>query len=157
VAKLCANENFPFAVVEELRRAGHDVIPIQKTGKAGQRIPDDIVLQYAVADGRAVLTLNRKHFFRLHHQYPDHAGIVACTVDGDLVRQAGRIDEAVGAAGVDDALKPMATTSNGVVPGDRGKDLLVTIALLLEFKRFGRHELEAVCPSKVLVRVHTYR
>ena len=50
MVRLYANENFPFAVVEELRRLGHDVITIQETGKAGQRTRDDEVLQYAMTD-----------------------------------------------------------------------------------------------------------
>jgi hypothetical protein len=99
VAKLYANENFPFAVVEELRRLGHDVITIHDTGTAEQRTPDDEVLQHAVDDDRAVLTLNRKHFIRLHRQHPDHKGIIACTVDADFPRQARRIDDAIAAAG----------------------------------------------------------
>ena len=99
MVRLYANENFPFAVVEELRRLGHDVITIQETGKAGQRTRDDEVLQYAMADDRAVLTLNRKHFFRLHDEHPDHAGIIACTVDKDFGRQARRIHEAIETTG----------------------------------------------------------
>jgi hypothetical protein len=39
MAQLYSNENFPRQVVEELRRLGHDVLTIQETGKAGQRIP----------------------------------------------------------------------------------------------------------------------
>lgn len=95
MAKLYANENFPFAVVEELRRRGHDVVTIQETGKSGQRTPDSDVLDFAIADDRAVLTPNRRHFFRLHAEHPGHAGIIACTVDGDFIRQAGRIHEAI--------------------------------------------------------------
>ena len=34
MARLYANENFPFPVVEELRKLGHDVLTIQETGKA---------------------------------------------------------------------------------------------------------------------------
>jgi hypothetical protein len=62
MARLYANENFPLAVVEELRRLGHDVLTIQETGKAGQQTADEEVLKAAAADGRIVLTLNRKHF-----------------------------------------------------------------------------------------------
>ncbi|MFN0050708.1 MAG: DUF5615 family PIN-like protein [Planctomycetales bacterium] len=94
-----ANENFPLAVVEELRRRGHDVITIQETGMADRRTPDGEVLQFALGDGRAVLTLNRKHFFRLHRERSDHAGIIACTADGDFLGQAGRIHEAIATAG----------------------------------------------------------
>jgi hypothetical protein len=99
VARLYSNENFPLSVVEELRRLGHDVLTIQDTGKAGQSVEDDVVLDYAVADDRAVLTMNRKHFIRLHAEKPDHHGIIACTVDGDFAGQAGRIHAAIGTAG----------------------------------------------------------
>ena len=99
MAKLDSNENFPLAVVQEPRRLGHDVVTIQERGKAEQRVPDDAVLQFALAEDRAVLTLNRKHFFRLHQQHPAHAGRIACTVDGDFLGQANRIHEAIVAAG----------------------------------------------------------
>ncbi len=95
MARLYANENFPVPVVEELRRLGHDVVTIQETGKAEQRTPDEDVLQLAVADDRAVLTLNRKHFIRLHRRQPNHAGIIAYTVDGQFARQAASIHDAV--------------------------------------------------------------
>lgn len=95
MARLYANENFPFAIVEELRRLGHNVVTIQETGKAGIRTPDDEVLQCAVAGEAAVLTLNRNHFFRLHNLSPDHPGIIACTTDSDFVGQAGRIHAAI--------------------------------------------------------------
>jgi len=35
MARLYANENFPLQVVEELRRAGHDVLTTREAGKAG--------------------------------------------------------------------------------------------------------------------------
>jgi len=95
VARLYANENFPLPVVEELRRLGHEVVTIQETGKAEQRTSDEDVLQLAVADERAVLTLNRKHFIRLHREQPGHAGIIVCTFDPDFARQAAGIHDAV--------------------------------------------------------------
>ncbi|MBV7329232.1 DUF5615 family PIN-like protein [Chloroflexi bacterium TSY] len=79
MARLYSNENFPIPVVEELRRLGHDVSTIQETGKANQEYPDDGVLNLAIADNRAVLTINRKHFRNLHRQVPDHKGIIICT------------------------------------------------------------------------------
>ncbi|MBC8876996.1 MAG: DUF5615 family PIN-like protein [Planctomycetes bacterium] len=97
MAKLYANENFPLPVVEELRRLGHDVVTIQETGKAEQRTSDEEVLKFAIADDRAVLTLNRKHFVRLHRSSPDHAGIIVCTVDSQFGRQAVNIHAAVAA------------------------------------------------------------
>ena len=34
MARLYDNENFPFPVVEELRRLGHDVATVQETGRS---------------------------------------------------------------------------------------------------------------------------
>jgi hypothetical protein len=95
VARLYANENFPLPVVEELRRLGHDGLTIQEIGKAGQAVPDEEVLAFAINDHRAVLTLNRKHFIRLHLAQPSHSGIIVCKVDPDFVGQAGRIHAAI--------------------------------------------------------------
>ena len=91
MARLYSNENFPLPVVEELRRLGHDVLTIQETGKAGQAVPDEAVLESAIEAGRALLTLNRKHFIRLHQERPKHAGLIVCTFDPDFIGQAGRI------------------------------------------------------------------
>ncbi len=99
MARLYSNENFPLPVVEELRRLGHDVLTIQEAGKAGQAVGDEVVLEHAVADGRALLTLNRKHFLRLHLERPHHDGIIVCTVDADFAGQAARIHAAVEVAG----------------------------------------------------------
>lgn len=99
MARLYSNENFPLPVVAELRRLGHDVLTIQETGKAGQAVADELVLEYAIADDRALLTLNRKHFIRLHSEKPQHHGIVVCTVDADFVGQANRIHAAVESSG----------------------------------------------------------
>ena len=95
MSRLFADENFPLPVVDGLRAAGHDVVTIQETGEAGVSLADDVVLARATADGRAVLTLNRKHFIRLHRERPEHAGVVVCTFDPDFARQAARIDAAL--------------------------------------------------------------
>lgn len=62
MARLYANENLPLPVVEELRRAGHDVLTTAESGRAGNAIPDDEVLAFSVAEKRTLITLNRKHF-----------------------------------------------------------------------------------------------
>ena len=95
MAKLYSNENFPLPVVKELRKLGHDVLTIQETGKGEQAIPDEEVLAFAVEKDRAVLTLNRKHFIRLHKERSAHAGIIVCSVDSDFVSQARRIHAAI--------------------------------------------------------------
>lgn len=95
MARLFADENFPLPAVEALRRRGHDVLTIHEAGKAQQSTPDDIVLKTASADGRAVLTLNRKHFVQLHAKQSSHAGVVVCTFDPDFEGQAQRIHDAL--------------------------------------------------------------
>ena len=95
MARFYANENFPLPAVQELRRRDHDVLTTQDTGKGGLSIPDEDVLTFSVSEGRILLTLNRKHFIRLHGLRPDHAGIVTCTFDPDFGSLADRIHEAV--------------------------------------------------------------
>lgn len=97
MARLLADENFPRPVVVELVRLSHDVADIARLGLANQGFDDADVLEVATADGRAVLTLDRGDFYRLHRARPDHAGIIACTQDVDWVRMAGRIDAAIAA------------------------------------------------------------
>jgi hypothetical protein len=74
MARLYANENFPLPVVAELRRLGHDVLTVRETGRANRAVPDREILEFARAERRAVLTLNRKHFITRHALRPDHAG-----------------------------------------------------------------------------------
>lgn len=95
MARLYANENFPFPAVEELRKLGHDVITIQETGKAQQALPDKEVLNEATKDKRAVLTINRKHFVKLHETIQTHEGIVVCSFDLNFVALAKRIHDAI--------------------------------------------------------------
>jgi hypothetical protein len=77
---LYSNENFPLPAVLELRKLGHDVLTTQNTGMAGRAIPDGDVLDFARREGRAIVTLNRKHFIRLHNQSSSHAGIIVCSI-----------------------------------------------------------------------------
>jgi len=98
VAHLYTNENFPLEVARALRALGHDVLTVQEAGKGGQAIPDEAVLAFAVAQSRALITLNRRDFIRLHRTSPDHAGIIVCTQDADATGQAQRIHQAIEAA-----------------------------------------------------------
>ena len=95
MAGFYSNENFPLPVVEKLRELGHDVLTIQETGKADQALPDAEVLAFAKHEKRSLLTLNRRHFIRLHLEQPDHAGIIVCKFDPDFVNQGKRIDQAI--------------------------------------------------------------
>ena len=95
MARLYSNENFPLPVVQRLRELGHDVLTIQETGRADQALPDAEVLEFATREERAVLTLNRLHFMRLHRERPNHAGVIACTFDSNFTAQAERIHAAI--------------------------------------------------------------
>ncbi|MBW3622059.1 MAG: DUF5615 family PIN-like protein [Armatimonadetes bacterium] len=95
MADLIADENFPLPVVQELQRLGHDVLLWAETGLANQRYPDPSVLQLAAQKGRALLTINRKDFIRLHAESGEHEGIIVCTQDLDFRGQARRIHEAI--------------------------------------------------------------
>ena len=91
MADCYANENFPLPVVEALRRLGHNLLTTYESGKAGQAIPDEEVLAFASSESRIVLTLNRRHFIRLHQTAPDHSGMIVCTYDPDFEALANRI------------------------------------------------------------------
>ena len=96
---LYADENFPLRTVEELRRLGHDVLTALEDGRANQSIPDEDLLARATEIGRALLTINRLDFKRLHRQMPDHAGIIICTEDPDRIGQAQRVAASIAEAG----------------------------------------------------------
>lgn len=97
MARLYADDQFPQKVSELLREMGHDVLTVQEAGNANLGIPNDDVLGFAISDNRAVITLNRQDFIRLHKANPNHAGIIVCTNDADRSRMATRIHEAIAA------------------------------------------------------------
>jgi hypothetical protein len=78
-----------------LRALGHDVLTTQDAGRANQALPDSDVLAFAVSESRAVITLNRLHFIRLHKKSSNHAGIIVCTFDPNFEMQAERIHNAI--------------------------------------------------------------
>jgi predicted nuclease of predicted toxin-antitoxin system len=95
MARLYADEQFPRIVVKLLLELGHDILTVQEAGKANQRIPDEDVLAFAIADNRALLTINRTDFIRLHNLQPVHTGIIICTEDLNRQRLATQIHEAI--------------------------------------------------------------
>ncbi len=88
-----ADENFPLPVVAELRRLGHDVLTAFEDGRANRGISDGSLLSRAAFLDRAVLTINRRDFKRLHEESTAHAGMILCTFDMDFQGQAQRIHE----------------------------------------------------------------
>lgn len=99
MAKFYSNENFPIPAVLALRALGHDVVTIQERGRANESTSDPDVLRAATSEGRVVLTLNRKDFYRLHEQGRAHAGIVVCVADLDFSRLAQGIHDLIQAEG----------------------------------------------------------
>ena len=97
MARLYADEQYPYPVVEYLRALGHDVLTVQEAGKANQKVPDSEVLAFAAIDRRAVLTQNRKDFIQLHRAQTSHSGIIACTNDRNWEALANRVDAAIAA------------------------------------------------------------
>ena len=95
MARLYADEQYPYPVVELLRALGHDILTVQEAGRANQKIPDSDVLAFASSEKRAVITENRKDFFRLHRIQLLHAGIIACTNDRNWEALANRINVAI--------------------------------------------------------------
>jgi predicted nuclease of predicted toxin-antitoxin system len=97
MALLYADENFDRNTVIELRRLGHDVRTVQEAGRQGR--DDPTVLADATAEGRAVVTFNRRDFIRLHRQSANQQGFIVCTDDPDSAALAARIDRAISGAG----------------------------------------------------------
>ena len=95
MARIYADEQYPLPVVKILRNFGHDVLTVQEAGKANQKILDEEVLAFAVSTNRAIVTLNRPYFIRLHRLSSDHNGIIVCTSDQNWQRLAARINEAI--------------------------------------------------------------
>ena len=135
VFRLYSNENFPLPVVEELRRLGCDITTVTETGRAGQAWPDEEVLAYAIAESRALLTINRKHFFRLHRTTPAHAGIIACTFDTDFAGQAARIHSALTTAEGQEQIRLVRTEGFADVAGKHGGNELLTRAEIRQHSR----------------------
>ncbi len=79
MVRLYADENFELPVIIRLRVKGYDILTAMEAGNANQGIPDEDVLEFAIRENRAVITLNYNDFKNLHKYYPDHSGIVICT------------------------------------------------------------------------------
>jgi predicted nuclease of predicted toxin-antitoxin system len=97
--RLYANENFPLQTVLVLRTLGYDILTTHDAGKSNIQIPDPEVLEFAIAENRAVITLNRKDFMKLHKLSDQHCGIIVCTKNDDFQSFAEDIHRTLSAIG----------------------------------------------------------
>jgi len=95
LARLYGNENVPRPTLAALGKLGHDAVSSLQAGMANQAIDDAVVLEFARAEGRIVLTNDRDDFRRLHREGANHCGIVEFTNDSDFEALGGRIDAAL--------------------------------------------------------------
>jgi predicted nuclease of predicted toxin-antitoxin system len=93
MARLYLDENLSPDVLIVLRELGHDVTSVLELGNSGDS--DAQVLAFAISQTRAVVTINRWDFVRLHRATPDHAGIVVCSIDKDVRAFALRLHDAI--------------------------------------------------------------
>jgi len=77
-AELYLDEDVSVLVAVLLKARGFDALTVRDAGMLGQ--DDSYQLEYAVAEGRCIVTHNRAHFEQLHRQYvatgQEHQGIV---------------------------------------------------------------------------------
>ena len=95
MARLYMDEQFPKIVSQLLREMGHDVLTVQEAGNGNLGIPDEDVLAFAIDENRAVVTINRDDFIRLHRADSQHCGVIVCTNDPDRLRMASRLNESI--------------------------------------------------------------
>lgn len=93
MARVYCDEHFPLETAEYLRLFGHDALTCQESGRANKEISDTEVLAFAVSSDRAVLTMDRGDFKRLHRKSPNHCGIVSCTMNRNYLQLAQCIHE----------------------------------------------------------------
>ena len=93
MARLYADGDFSYPVIQRLRQLGHDILTAHEASRASQGIEDAAVLAFATAAGRTVLACNRRHFIQLHDEVSSHAGIIVCMRDDDVVALANRIHQ----------------------------------------------------------------
>lgn len=76
---LLLDEMFSDAIAQQLRADGYDVVSVV-ANPALVALPDDQILAYAAAEGRALVTANIKDFMPLDSRYraagQDHPGLI---------------------------------------------------------------------------------
>jgi predicted nuclease of predicted toxin-antitoxin system len=80
--RLFADVMFPIQIVHALRKLGYEVQTAQQnqgTSRPTESVPDEEILDAAIAFRAAVVTLDHTDFVRLHFQrIESHRGIIIC-------------------------------------------------------------------------------
>ena len=99
--KLVLDEHIWGGLADALSQQGHDVIHIANTDQSG--LDDEPLLAFAVAQERAVLTYNVRHFVplvaRWYETGREHAGVILSVQlqPGELLHQVKRLLETLSA------------------------------------------------------------
>jgi len=64
--RLYLDEHIPLKLAETLRERGHDAVHTYEVGMGGAS--DEEQIEFAVQEGRTILTYNIKHFAQLHRR-----------------------------------------------------------------------------------------
>lgn len=93
--RLLADENFPRAAVEALRRSGHDVTWIRIFAPG---IADSAVLELAAREGRVVLTFDKDFGEQARAaKLPGSCGVVLFRIPMPQARDAARLADTISA------------------------------------------------------------
>ena len=107
--KLLLDEHIWLGLREALVQRGYNVIHLNDTGQRG--IDDEPLLDFATAQGRAVLTYNIRHFVPLvrfwYEAGREHAGVILSIqlLPGDLLRQIERLLATLSAAALKNTVR----------------------------------------------------
>ncbi len=99
--KLYLDEHVWRELADRLREKGYEALHVYDVARKG--LPDESQLEFAAAEGRAVLTYNAKDFLPLvelwYETGREHAGIVVSNqiAEGELLRRVLKLPETVSA------------------------------------------------------------
>jgi predicted nuclease of predicted toxin-antitoxin system len=95
--RLFADVQMPIQIVHGLRRLGYDVKTMQQhqgTSEPDIRFDDEAVLEIAIKERRAFVTIDRD-FRTIHIRNHNHQGIIICNDTSEHRKRAKEIDEAI--------------------------------------------------------------
>jgi hypothetical protein len=98
-------------LAKQLRQRGYNAISALELGR--YQLPDHAQLEYAISDGRAILTFNKRHFEPLYEEYwnagKKHFGIIVSEhiALGELLRRTLKLLDNVSADEMENNFKDL--------------------------------------------------